>query len=141
MWKKICVAIGAVLLLGTLLWGFERLVSDAATRLAYQIRNQTILMKVSGDTRRTFAYDPGSWPDGVNGAYRIEIKSLKTDPRPRHRSIGVARNLTERPWYWTSYHLNYVDVPEDVEIAHQAGEVTLVTLERKDGRIQLTALK
>jgi hypothetical protein len=133
--------IAAVIALIAGYFAFEALVSDAATRLAYQIRNQSLLMRVSGESTRTFVHEPRSWPDGVDGAYRVEIKSGKTDPFPGHRSIGVARNLTERPWYWTSYHRNYVDVPEDVEVAHQAGEPTLVTLEMRDGKILLTALK
>jgi hypothetical protein len=139
--KKILALVGLALALIAVYWGFESLVSDAATRLAYQIRNQALSMRASGETRRTFVHSPRSWPEGVDGAYRIEIKSTRTDPYPGHRSIGVARNLNEPPGYWTSYHLNYVEVPEDVEVAHQKGEPTLVTLEMRDGRIVLTALK
>ena len=62
-------------------------------------------------------------------------------PPPGHRSIGVARNLTEPTFYGTSYHLNFVEVPKDVVVSHQAGEATRVTLELKDGKVLLTDLK
>jgi hypothetical protein len=139
--KKISVFLAVALLAVGAYWGFETLGSDAATRLAYQIRNEALLLRASGASTRTFAHQPRSWPEGVSGPYRIEIKSTRTDPYPGHRSIGVARNLTESPWYWTSYHLNYVDVPGDVEAAHQKGEPTLVSLEMKNGKVLLTALK
>lgn len=122
-------------------FGFERLVSDAATRLAYQIRNEALWMRAAGETIRVFTYSPTGWPDGVAGAYRIEITEGNNAPRPGHRSIGVARNLTERTWYATSYHLNYVEVPADLEVRHQAGEATVVTLEARDGKILLTRLE
>ena len=78
---------------------------------------------------------------GYLGDYRIEIIETKTSPRPGHRSIGVARNLTEQTWYATSYHLNFVEVPKDLVASHRKGEPTLVTLELKDGKVLVTALR
>jgi hypothetical protein len=121
--------------------GCERLVSDAATRLAYQIRDEAAALRQSGQPSHTFAHHPVSWPEGVSGDYRIEIVETKTSPRPGHRSIGVARNLTERTWYATSYHLNYVEVPQDVTVSHRKGEPTMVTLEMKEGKVLLTRLQ
>ena len=60
----------AVLLptLGVLgLYALEQLTSDAATRLAFQIRNESLLLKLSGHSTRTFVHRPWSWPDGVSG--------------------------------------------------------------------------
>ncbi len=45
----------------------EQLTSDAATRLSFQIRNQTMLMKAFGESTRTFRHSPWSWPEGVSG--------------------------------------------------------------------------
>jgi hypothetical protein len=120
--------------------GCERFVSDAATRLAYQIRDEAAALRSSGAATRTFTHMPATWPDGISGDYRIEIVETRTSPRPGHRSIGVARNLTEPTWYATSYHLNYVDVPQDVKVSHRRGEPTQVTLELKDGKVLLTRL-
>ena len=119
-------------------YGIERFISDAATRLAYELRNEAAKLRVSGQTTRTFEHRPKSWPDGISGAYRIEIIEGPTSPRPGHRSIGVARNLTDRTWYATSYHLNFVEVPKDLVVSHQKAEPTIVTLELKDGKVLLT---
>jgi hypothetical protein len=121
--------------------GCERLMSDAATRLAYQIRDEAAALRQSGAQARTFTHQPLTWPEGVSGDYRVEIIEYETAPRSGHRSIGIARGLTERTWYTTSYHLNYVDVPQDVAVAHRRGEPTLVTLELKDGKVLLTRLQ
>jgi len=83
----------------------EYLTSDAATRLAFQIRNQSFLLRMSSQPARTFTHSPASWPNGVSSDYRIEIKEGSRPAYPGQRSIGVARNLTEPTWYATSYHI------------------------------------
>ena len=55
------------------LYTLEYLTSDAATRLAFQIRNQSLLLTMSNQTTRTFTHSPASWPNGVSNDYRIEI--------------------------------------------------------------------
>jgi hypothetical protein len=134
------VALGGVLLFSAQ-YAIETFVSDAATRLAYQIRDEAAALGRSGDTTRRFEHHPKGWPEGISGDYRVEIVETPTAPRPGHRSIGVARNLTEPPWFWTSYHLNYVEVPQDVTVSHRKGEPTIVTLRRESGRIVLSALE
>jgi len=121
--------------------GIETFVSDAATRLAYDLRDEAATLRRSGQTARTFEHRPKTWPEGISGPYRIEITETRTSPRPGHRSIGVARNLTGRTRYSTSYHLNYVEVPKDLVVSHQKDEPTLVTLELKNGKVLLTGLK
>lgn len=143
--KILLILLAFVLLSGAMYllakYGIETFVSDAATRLAYQIRDEAIGLKRSGQATRTFEHWPKAWPEGIGGDYRIEIIETRTAPRPGHRSIGVARNLTEKTWYATSYHLNFVEVPKDLVASHRKGEPTLVTLELKDGKVLLTELK
>jgi hypothetical protein len=122
-------------------YGVETFISDAATRLAYQIRDEAAGLRRSGLAIRTFEHWPKSWPEGISGDYRVEITETRTSPRPGHRSIGVARNLTEPTWYTTSYHLNFVEVPKDLVVSHKKGEPTIVALEMKDGKVLLTELK
>ena len=139
------LVVGAVILSGAMYmlaqYAIETFVSDAATRLAYQLRDEAAALKRSGETIRTFEHRPKAWPEGISGAYRIEIIETKTSPRPGHRSIGVARNLTEPTWYSTSYHLNFLEVPKDLVVSHQKGEATIVTLELKEEKVVLTELK
>ena len=134
----------AVLLpvLGVLgLYALEQVTGDAATRLAFQIRNQSLLLELSGESTRTFAHRPWSWPEGVSGDYRIDVKEGPRPSYPGQRSIGVARNWTETSWYRTSYHMNFVQVPEDLSVSHRKGEITMVTLDNRDGQILLKRLE
>ena len=77
----------------------EYLTSDAATQLAFQVRNQSLLLTLSNQTTRTFTHRPTSWPNGVSNDYRIEIKQGRNPAYPGQRFIGVARNLTEATFY------------------------------------------
>ena len=142
---RLFIAIAVVLLAGAAYpvanYAIETFVSDAATRLAYDIRDEAAALRRSGQASRTFEHRPRTWPEGITGAYRIEIKETRTSPRPGHRSIGVARNLTEQPWYSTSYHLNFVAVPADLEVSHRQDEPTIVTLMLEHGRVLLSGLK
>lgn len=140
MWIAMSIALLAGIYLMSR-YGIELLVSDASTRLAYDIRDNAMKLRVSGATVRTFEHHPKSWPKGLNGDYRIEIIETPTSPKPGHRSIGIARSRAGATWYATSYHLNFVSVPQDLTIAHRKGEPTLVTLELRNGRVVLTALQ
>lgn len=118
----------------------EQLVSDSATRLAYQIRDEAAALRRSGEVTRTFTHQPKAWPDGLAGDYRIEIVSTPLSP-PEKRSILTAKTYDGPTYSGTSYHLNYVTVPANVVVRHRKGEPTLVTLELRDGQVCLTALK
>src|SRR4051812_37963620 len=106
------------------LFAFEYLTSDAATRLAFQLRNQSFLLRMSGRPARTFTHSPASWPNGVSADYRIEIKEGWKPAYPGQRFIGVARNLTEPTFYTTTYQMNFVTVPADLKVSHLKGEDT-----------------
>ena len=119
---------------------FERLVSDSATRLAYQIRDQSRLLRLTGKSPRTFEHHPAAWPDGPAGDYRIEIIS-SAPPGDGRRAIFTAKSYDGPLWSSTTYHLNYVQVPRNLKAAHRKGEPTLVTLELRDGVVYLTRLQ
>ncbi len=130
--KNSILLIGGSVLLSGLLLSCETLVSDAATRLAYQIRDEAAALRRSGAAKHTFEHHPRKWPDGVSGDYRIHIGASEG----HLRSIGV----------WptgggTTYHLNFVAVPRDLTVSHRKGEPTLVTLEMKEGKVLLTDLR
>jgi len=59
----------------------------------------------------------------------------------KENPVDVARNLTAPTFYATSYHLNFVEVPNDLVVSHRKGEPTMVTLVRDRETIHLTALK
>jgi hypothetical protein len=129
------------LLLPGLLWftGCERLVSDSATRVAYQLRDEAAALRKSGAATRTFLHRPLEWPDGIHGDYRIEFVS-SAPPGDGRRGIFVATSYSGPTRSSTSYHLNFVQVPQNLVAAHHAGEPTEFTLELRDGRVLLTGM-
>ncbi|HEY5552145.1 MAG TPA: hypothetical protein VIK52_09660 [Opitutaceae bacterium] len=118
----------------------ERVVSDSATRLAHEIRDEAKALRRSNETLRTFSHAPKAWPDGLEGDYRIEIRSTPLDA-PQKRSILTANSLNGPTRSGTTYHLNFVEVPQDLVVRHRKGEPTLVTLELRDGKVLITELK
>ncbi|HEX2861798.1 MAG TPA: hypothetical protein VHN79_09160 [Lacunisphaera sp.] len=119
---------------------FEVFVSDSATRLAYQIRDEAAALRRSGEKSRTFSHRPKAWPDGPPGDYRIEFVG-PPEPTEGRRPLMTAKSYDGPLWSSTTYHLNYVRVPQALKAAHRKGEPTLVTLElRDDGVVWVTAL-
>ncbi|HUG12980.1 MAG TPA: hypothetical protein VMM36_18325 [Opitutaceae bacterium] len=133
-------ALPVLLAVIALLTGCERLVSDSATRLAYQIRDEARALRGSGATTVTFMHTPATWPDGLDGDYRIEIRSTPLDA-PYRRSILTANSLDGPTRSGTTYHLNFVEVPADLVVRHRKDEPTLVTLELHDGKVLVTELR
>jgi hypothetical protein len=120
--------------------GCERLVSDSATRIAYQLRDEASRLRRSGATTRTFEHRPVEWPDGITGDYRIEFVSTAPAGDGR-RGILVAKSYDGPTWSGTTYHLNFIKVPRNLIAAHRKGEPTLFTLELRDGQVLLTDMK
>jgi len=119
---------------------FEVFVSDSATRLAYQIRDEAAALRRSGEKTRTFEHRPKAWPDGPDGDYRIEFVG-PPEMSDGRRALMTAKSHDGPLWSSTTYHLNYVRVPLPWKAAHRKGEPTLVTLELREGTVFVTALK
>jgi hypothetical protein len=105
--KKAILILTAIILLSGAMYllaqyAVETFISDAATRLAYQIRDEARELVHSGRTQRTFEHRPKSWPDGIDSDYRVEIIETATSPLPGHRSIGIAPSLDGPVKYNTS---------------------------------------
>ncbi len=119
---------------------FDRFVSDSATRLASQIRDEAAALRKSGLTRATFIHQPKTWPDGLTGDYRVEFVG-PPGPTDGRRGLMTAKSYDGPLWSSTTYHLNFVRVPKPLVVAHRKGEPTLVTLEFRDGVVYVTELK
>lgn len=118
--------------------GCGMIMTDAATRLAFQIEDEVDAMKKSGATQRTFEHLPRRWPEGIQGDYRIEL----TASSGGHRSgLAVAESYDGPLHYSTTAHSNWVDVPESLVAAHRKGEPTQVTIELRGGKYVITALR
>lgn len=134
-WISVCLVTIALLAVGC-----ERFVSDSATRIAYQLRDEAEALRRSGTTTRTFEHRPLAWPDGIEGDYRIEFVS-SAPPGDGRRGILVAKTFSGPTRSGTTYHLNYVQVPQNLIVAHRRGEPAIFTLELRDGKVLLTGLR
>ena len=119
---------------------FEVVVSDSATRFAYQLRDEAKALRASGKKSRTFTHVPASWPDGLSGDYRIEFVG-PAEPTDGRRGLMTAKSYDGPLWSSTTHHLNFVRIPLPLKVAHRKGEPTIVTLELRDGVVHVTALR
>ncbi len=119
---------------------FEAIVSDSATRFAFQLRDEAAALRASGQTTRTFTHVPARWPDGLTGDYRIEFVGPH-GPNDGRRGLMTAKSYDGPLWSGTTYHLNFVRVPLPLKVAHRRGEPTVVRLELRDGVVLVTALQ
>jgi hypothetical protein len=132
--------LAAVLLLSGCEKAFERIVSDSATRFAFQLRDEAAALRASGQSSRTFEHRPKSWPDGPDNGYRIEFTG-PDDQADGRRGLMTAKSQDGPLYSRTTYHLHYVRIPKALRVSHRQGEPTIVTLELKDGVVYVTELK
>jgi hypothetical protein len=104
------------------------------------LRDEAEALRRSGGKTRTFKHVPKPWPDGISADYRIEFVGPPevTDGR---RGLMTADSHQGPLRSRTTYHLNYVRVPQALKVAHRKGEPTFVTLELRDGTVYVTELK
>ena len=117
--------------------GCGALMTDAATRLAFQIEDEVGAMRKSGETQRTFEHKPARWPEGIAGDYRVELQESSGSTR----ALIVMETHPAAVHYHTTAHTNWVDVPARLIATHKKGEPTLVTIEMRGGKPVITALK
>ena len=118
--------------------GCGALMTDAATRLAFQIEDEVEAMRKSGETKRTFEHIPARWPEGIADDYRVEMQESAGGTRG---ALIVTESRAGAVHYHTTAHSNWVDVPATLVATHTKGEATLVTIELRGGKPVITALK
>ncbi len=118
--------------------GCGMIMTDAATRLAFQIEDEVDALRESGATQRTFEHRPARWPEGIAGAYRVELRESSGGTRG---ALIVMETHATAVHYHTTAHSNWVDVPATLVATHAKGAPTLVTIEMRGGKPVITALK
>ena len=102
--------------------------TDAATRLAYDLKAGAAKLRWSDQQELEVEHRPARFPYGVHGDHEIILNAV--DPaRPRSGSLGVIGEGTRSG---TSYHLNFVTVPKELRIHKKRDEVTYLTLRKTD---------
>lgn len=105
--------------------------TDAATRIANDIDAGAATLRRSGATRLTVTHEPRSSPEGCLKGYYLQLSE---------NSIMVVW-CAEGGSFGTTSHLNSVVVPHTHRLTKQAGEPTLIDLEKLDNRIVVTAVR
>ena len=111
---------------------FGNVLTDAATRLAYDLKAGAKQLNKSDKLEWEVEHLPVSSPEGIDGAYQITLQAVE------HRNNGIngsgsmiVENVGGKH-YGTSYHLRFVTVTKELKIRKERGEATYLTL-RKTG--------
>jgi|MEHZ01.5.fsa_nt_MEHZ011551425.1_2 hypothetical protein len=103
--------------------------TDAATRLAFEIESAALRLESSNQTEMELKHKPAKFPEGVPGDYSIRLRPTKLVPHPREPDQFRSRSLAVNK-YHTTYHCRFVSVPETLQIEKKAGEPTHLLLKK-----------
>jgi hypothetical protein len=121
------------------------LLTDGATRLAYNVESASRTLRQSDARELAFTHRPASWPEGVTGPYEVIVKE-SPDSLASGSSILVgdlsSRNYGLWGYNWsTSYHRNFVRVPHTLRIRKPAGTPLGVHLRKNGPHIEVISLQ
>lgn len=115
----------------------ESLISDAATRIAYAIRDGAARLQRSKSETLVLSVAWQSWPGGCPDGYRVEWRA-DTDRIP---GLGVICAAGSRGYATIGYR-EFVKVPRALQVTKAKGEPATIGLrKRPDGTIEVVALQ
>lgn len=141
-----CVAVVALFLTACLVWSPGcTFMTDAATRLAYDVVREAGELRRSDDAERTFEHVPLASPEGCDGAYNVRFQESLHHPQSGG-SILVGCKGSENFGrygysYGTTYHLNAVRVPVSLSVEKAMGETVRITLRKNGGAIEVVRIE
>ena len=126
--------IGAVLavIAAVLVMGCDSFLTDAATRLAYDLEAGARSLRAESATELVFDHKSKSWPEGCKGDYNVTLQAggsllVGCVGEPNYTQLGYS--------YSTTYHRRFVRVPRELRVAHSPAEATRITLRKGNGDI------
>ena len=113
------------------------LMTDAATRLAYDLEREAGGLRSSRATTRVFEHRPVGWPAGCQSDFDlmfgaagdIAVRCVDKEHRP---TTGVHHT--------TTYHLRFVKVPRALSVSRRNGARIRVTLRKQGDAIIVDAI-
>jgi hypothetical protein len=120
------------------------LITDAATRLAYELKDGAAQLHASNQERLDITHKPLSFPQGVHGPYEVVLQQSVGCTRCGSLYVGdvPASNADYAPGGGsTSFHLNFVIVPSELKVRKQKGEAVVIVLHKTADAIEVESLR
>jgi hypothetical protein len=111
--------------------------TDAATRIANDLESGAKALRRSSAQSSTVDHAPKVEPEGCPGGYKIQLTKdsalvVWCEDSPDGPSVGS---------HTTTYHLNYVTVPETLSIFKRAGEHLELELQKRGDSAAVVAVR
>lgn len=116
---------------------FTNLISDAATRIAYDIEAETQSLSKTNSSAYTIQHKPTPWPDGCPHGYKVQFSkasALLVWCMDSPTALATSSHST-------TYHLRFVDVPETFMIDKAKGEMLFIDVEKHGARPSIVRLR
>ncbi len=110
--------------------GCSDLWTDSATRAAYELEEAADAMRRSSASTYTVVHRPKASPEGCSHDYSFQL-SRQSSMLFWCKSPNGETNVASHA---TTYHLRYVDVPEQTRLEKRAGEPVTIELQRTSGK-------
>ncbi|HTO54295.1 MAG TPA: hypothetical protein VMR50_13000 [Myxococcota bacterium] len=116
---------------------FATACTDAATRIAYDLEAGAKSLRASPAQSATVDHAPQRRPEGCPGGYKVQLSKESAlvvwcEDSPDGPSVGS---------HTTTYHLNWVSVPETLSIYKPAGEHLVLQLEKRGDSIAVVSVR
>lgn len=120
------------------------LITDAATRLANELKDGAATLRNSNQERLEIVHKPLSFPEGVHGPYEVVFQ--QSVDCTKCGSLWVHDLDTTNPDFKpgggsTSYHRNFVRVPKELSIRKPKGQPVVIVLRKAASAIEVEALR
>lgn len=104
--------------------------TDSATRAAYDLEKAAEAMQRSSVATYTLVHRPKAAPEGCLHDYSFQL-SRQSSMLMWCKSPNGETNIASHA---TTYHLRYVDVPEQINLQKRAGEPLTIELQKTSGK-------
>jgi hypothetical protein len=111
--------------------------TDAATRVAYDLEAGAKNLRASSGRTATVDHTPRRMPEGCPGPYTLQLSQGSVLVVWCQDSIGGVTSGS----HTTTYHMNFVAVPETWIIHKAAGQHALIDLRRDGDNVVVSGLR
>jgi hypothetical protein len=111
--------------------------TDAATRVAYDLEGGAKRLRSSSERTLAVKHVPQATPEGCPGDYTLQLSQESALLVWCQDSIGGPSTGS----HTTTYHLNYVSVPQTLVIHKHAGEHAWIELTKHGDAVVVSALR